>query len=127
VPTSAETVRDFVAAINSHDVQRILDLCALEHRFVDSLGAAVIGRDNLQKAWTAYLDMFPDYTVTVDCMVASEDLVFLSGWAAGSLRTGRGNWRIPAAWRAQVRSNLIESWQVFADSKPVLEVLQRDV
>jgi ketosteroid isomerase-like protein len=127
VPTSKELVSEFVAAINSHDVQRITALCTPQHRFVDSLGAVVTGRDALRNAWTAYLDMFPNYTVTIDSMVESDDLVLLSGWAAGTLRARDAGWRIPAAWRAQVRDNLIESWQVFADNKPVYELLQRDV
>jgi len=127
VPTSKELVRDFVAAINSHDIQRIADLCTPQHRLVDSLGAVVIGRDALRHAWAAYLDLFPDYTVTIDSMLESDDLVLLSGWAAGTLRTRRASWRIPAAWRAEVRGNQISSWQVFADNKPVYELLQGDV
>ncbi len=127
MPTSKEVVRDFVAAINSHEIQRIADLCTPQHRFVDSLGAVVTGRGALRNAWAAYLDMFPNYTVTIDSMVESDDLVLLSGWAAGALRAGGASWRIPAAWRAQVRDNLIDSWQVFADNKPVYELLRRDV
>jgi ketosteroid isomerase-like protein len=127
VPTSKELVREFVAAINSHDVQRISALCTPQHRFVDSLGAVVTGRDALCNAWTAYLEMFPNYTVTVDSMVEAGSLVLLTGWAQGSLRARGTDWRIPAAWRAQVRDNLIDSWQVFADNKPVYELLQSNV
>lgn len=127
MPTSKELVKHFVAAINSHDVQRMTALCTPQHRFVDSLGAVVNGRDALRDAWTAYLDMFPDYTVTIDSMVEADDLVLLTGWAAGTLRAHGASWRIPAAWRAEVRDNLIDSWQVFADNKPVYELLQRDV
>lgn len=127
MPTSKELVREFVAAINSHDVQRISALCTPQHRFVDSLGAVVTGRDALCNAWTAYLEMFPNYTVTVDSMVEAGSLVLLTGWAQGSLRARGTDWRIPAAWRAQVRDNLIDSWQVFADNKPVYELLQSNV
>jgi len=127
VPTSSELVGDFVAAINSHDVQRIADLCTPQHRLVDSLGAVVTGRDALCNAWTAYLRLFPNYTVTVDSMVEAGSLVLLTGWAQGSLRAKGPGWRIPAAWRAQVRGNLIDSWQVFADNKLVYELLERDV
>jgi ketosteroid isomerase-like protein len=131
VPAPKDTIRDFVAAINSHDVQCIVGLCSAQHRFVDSLGAVLTGHENLRDAWTAYFSMFPDYTITVDSVVESNSLVLLSGWAAGTLQTAGvaagATWRIPAAWRAEVRGNLIDSWQVFADNKPVYELLQRDV
>jgi len=131
VQTPEDTVRDFVAAINGHDIRRIVSLCTPQHRFVDSFGAVLTGRDNLHSAWTAYFDMFPDYTIAVDSLLESDGLVLLSGSAAGTLRTGGiavgATWRIPAAWRAEVLDHLIDSWQVFADNKPVYELLQRDV
>ena len=33
------------------------------------------------------------------------------------------SWRIPAAWRAVVRDGQIAEWQVYADNKPVYELL----
>ena len=129
--TPEDTVRDFVAAINGHDPKRVVSLCTPQHRFVDSLGAVFTGRDNLYSAWAGYFNMFPDYTIEVDSLLESDGLVLLSGWAAGTLRTestaAGATWRIPAAWRAEVRDQLIHSWQVFADNKPVYELLQRDV
>lgn len=129
--TPEDTVREFVAAINGHDPKRIVSLCTPQHRFVDSLGTVLAGHGSLLSAWTKYFDVFPDYTIVVDTLLASDGLVLLSGWAAGTLRTGGvsggATWRIPAAWRAEVRDHLIDSWQVFADNKPVYEVLHRDV
>ena len=32
-------------------------------------------------------------------------------------------WRIPAAWRLKVKDGLVTEWQVYADNKPVYELL----
>jgi hypothetical protein len=32
-------------------------------------------------------------------------------------------WRIPAAWLAVVNNGKIQRWQVFADNKPVYDIL----
>ncbi|HTV56053.1 MAG TPA: hypothetical protein VMI06_14210 [Terriglobia bacterium] len=37
-----------------------------EHRFVDSLGAVVQGKEKMRAGWAAYFRMVPDYTVAVD-------------------------------------------------------------
>lgn len=34
-------------------------------------------------------------------------------------------WRIPAAWRVVILHGSIVEWQVFADNKPVYEILAR--
>ena len=56
-------------------------------------------------------------------------LVLVAGSASGSVATGtpkEKRWRIPAAWRAQVRGGLIEVWQVYADNTPVYALLKHD-
>jgi ketosteroid isomerase-like protein len=119
------TVRDLVARINAHDVPGILALLAPEHRFVDGVGRAMTGHDDLREAWSGYLALFPDYRIDVDSLVADGELVLLAGSASGSVetRSGTERWRIPAAWRAEVRGGLVDVWQVYADNTPVYELL----
>jgi hypothetical protein len=33
-------------------------------------------------------------------------------------------WTVPAAWRALVRGELIDTWQVYVDNNPVYELLR---
>lgn len=130
VPTAEDIVRDFVAAINRHDAKDVVARCAPQHRFVDSLGNVITGRDDLRRAWTAYFHLFPDYAMAAESVLGSDSLVLMSGWASGTVHIGgitpATPWRIPAAWRAEVVDGLVVSWQVFADNKPVYDLLQRD-
>jgi hypothetical protein len=34
-------------------------------------------------------------------------------------------WRIPAAWKGSVRDGKVAEWRVFADNKPVYDILAR--
>lgn len=129
--TPEAIVREFAERINSHDVAGIISLCSAHHRFVDSLGTVISGRARLQAAWSEYLALFPNYHMKIESLVASGYVVLLSGWASATLvadRAGGGStsWRIPAAWRAEVRRTLVDVWQVYADNKPVYELLTRN-
>jgi hypothetical protein len=42
----------------------------------------------------------------------------------GPLRE-ENRWEIPAAWLAEVGENLIVSFRVYADNKPVYEIMER--
>ena len=110
---SEAAVREFIARINAHDVDGIVALCTLEHRFVDGLGQVLTGRDQLRAAWAGYVALFPDYSIEIESLAVAGALVLVAGSASGSVATGtpkEKRWRIPAAWRAQVRGGLIEVW-----------------
>ena len=32
-------------------------------------------------------------------------------------------WRTPAAWKVMIRDGVVAEWQVFADNKPVYDIL----
>jgi len=64
---SAEVVaRAFVAAINRQDVEGLAGLMTPGHRFVDSLGNAVEGREKMRAGWVGYFRMVPDFSVVVE-------------------------------------------------------------
>jgi ketosteroid isomerase-like protein len=44
----------FVTAINAHDVERLASLMTSDHRFIDSLGAVIEGRDAMREGWKFY-------------------------------------------------------------------------
>jgi ketosteroid isomerase-like protein len=124
--TSATTVMGFIDRINAHDAHGIAALCTPDHIFVDSLGAPVSGRGQIEQVWEGYFSLFSDYRIEIEAVAATGRLVLLSGWASGKLRVSGAEWRIPAAWRALVRDELIAGWQVYADNKPVLDILSRE-
>jgi len=128
VDASEATVREFIARINSHDVEGIITLCAHAHRFVDGLGQVLTGYDQLRVAWSGYFNLFPDYQIDIESLAVDREVVLAAGSASATAAAGTPTaqrWRIPAAWRAEVRGGMIELWQVYADNKPVFDLLER--
>ena len=125
---SESTVREFIDRINRHDVEAIMALCAHAHRFVDGLGQVLTGYDQLRAAWSGYFYLFPDYRIDIESLAVAGEVVLAAGSASATAAAGTPTaqrWRIPAAWRAEVRGGLLVLWQVYADNKPVFELLAR--
>ncbi len=124
-------VREFDVRINRHDSAAIVGMCTVEHRFIDSLGSSLSGHAQLAQAWAGYFSLFPDYRIEIELLMVAGDVVLMSGWASARLAAQSSSsqvrsWRIPAAWRARVRGRLLSEWQVYADNKPVYDLLSRD-
>jgi len=117
----AETFRRFVTTINEHDVAALGRMLAADHEFKDSLGRSVRGASSMEAGWRGYFAMCPDYWIRVDRVMAEGETVLATGEAGGTI--DGEPWRVPAAWRAAIRDGAIEEWQVFADNKPVYEIL----
>ena len=120
---SAETLHRFVTAINAHDVDAISALLTGDHIFIDSLGNRAQGAAVMASGWRGYFSMCPDYWVRIDRAIAGGDTVLAAGEAGGTI-DGIA-WRTPAAWKATVRGNRVSEWRVFADNKPVYEILAK--
>jgi ketosteroid isomerase-like protein len=122
-------VRAFIDRVNSHDPRAIVALCTSGHVSTDSLGNQIRGRAALLSAWQGYLSLFPDYRIAVSNILAAGSTVAVFGIASATLATARKaphrSWSIPAAWRAVVKAGLVSRWQVYADNKPVYELLER--
>lgn len=122
-------VRAFIDRINSHDPGAIVALGTSDHVFTDSLGNRIKGRAALLPAWQGYVSLFPNYRVAVSHFLAVGPVVGVFGVASATLanapRGPHSSWSIPAAWRAVVKGRLIAQWQVYADNKPVYELLER--
>jgi ketosteroid isomerase-like protein len=121
--SAAETFRQFVAAINAHDVEAIVALLASDHLFVDSTGGRVEGAATMRTGWRSYLTMCPDYWIRIDKSIPEGDTVLAVGEAGGTI--DNVPWRRPAAWEAVIRDGLVLEWRVFADNKPVYEILAK--
>ncbi len=104
-PDVVRTVLRFVNEINRHDVPALLALVSADHKFVDSLGREIRGRERLREAWTAYFDSFPDYRILIEDHLEAGIVVGLFGTASGTFAidgklSPERRWKIPASWRA---------------------------
>jgi ketosteroid isomerase-like protein len=119
----ADILRRWLEAINGHDVPGLLALMAPDFVFVDSLANRVAGAEHMEKGWRGYFALCPDYWVRADHAMAEGDTMLLAGEAGGTI--DGESWRTPAAWKAVFRDGRIEQWHVFADNKPVYEILAK--
>lgn len=120
-----KVVLSFVEAINAHDVEGIVALCAKDHRFVDAYGA-VVPADQLRSAWAGYFRFMPRYSIEVETILCKGDTAAVFGSAWGGLTADsvtEQSWRRPCAWRARVEKGQIGLWQVYVDTKAVLDLL----
>jgi ketosteroid isomerase-like protein len=120
---AVEAVLAFLDAINAHDVDKLLGLMTEDHAFIDSLGKGIEGRDKMRAAWSGYFGFCPDYRVSHEDIVNDRNLVLVTGAAGGTIAGTR--WDIPAAWKAVVNNGLLREWRVYADNKPVYDILAK--
>jgi ketosteroid isomerase-like protein len=120
---ASDVFKQWVAAINSHDVAGLTALMAANHAFVDSLGNRVEGARSMEAGWRGYFAMCPDYWIRVDQVMAEADTLLCAGEAGGTI--DGESWRTPAAWKAVIRDGRVAEWRVFADNKPVYEILAK--
>ena len=126
-PLPEAIARAFVNAINHQDVDAVCSLMSDEHRFVDSLGTVVQGREQMRDGWTCYFRMVPDYTITVHETFSAGPIVVMLGVAAGTyVKDGQplaeNSWRTPAAWRAQIHEGKVAEWRVYCDNEPIRQL-----
>ncbi len=128
--TPVHVIQRFVERINVADVEGVARLMTEDHRFVDSLGNVVNGREAMTKCWAAYFGMVPDYRLTADEWLSEGPVVVMVGTAGGtfspdgSLRPEH-RWTTPACCRALVRGELVAEWRVFADNEPIRRLMAR--
>jgi uncharacterized protein (TIGR02246 family) len=120
----------FVRAINRQDVEGLAALMAPEHRFIDSLGNVVEGREKMRAAWAAYFRMVPDYTIAVEETICDEPVVVMLGVAQGTYSPdgklrAENRWETPAALRALIEDGLVAEWRVYADNEPIRQVMRK--
>ncbi len=126
---TAETVAQaFIRAINRQDVNRLAELMSPAHRFIDSLGKVIEGRDKMRDGWSAYFRMVPDYAVAIEEYYPSDPVIIMLGIASGTYsRNGtlhpENRWQTPVAIRALVNEGLVAEWRVYADNEPIRKAM----
>jgi ketosteroid isomerase-like protein len=124
-------VMDFVEAINSANVDKIYNLMADDHLFIDSRDNRVVGKENMRQAWIRYFELFPDYKIEIFEILEKDSLICVLGHAGATYKNLKNEnnsnyWRIPIACTALVKDNQINAWQVYADNSLVLEIINRN-
>ena len=120
---SIEVFEEFVGAINAHDLERLASLMTRDHVFVESLGNRVEGSETMRSGWRGYFEMCPDYWIKVRTQLSQGDTVLATGQAGGTIDLTP--WQTPVAFEAVMRDGRVHEWHVFADNKPVYEILAR--
>ncbi len=120
----------FVRAINIRDVDAICSLMTPEHRFIDSLGNVVEGREKMRAAWAGYFGIVPDYSIAVDETHCAGSVVVMLGEARGTYAPGgklapENHWKTPAAFRARIEAGKVAEWRVYADNEPIRQCVAR--
>ncbi|MCB2072328.1 MAG: nuclear transport factor 2 family protein [Novosphingobium sp.] len=101
----------FHDAINARDLQALAGLMASGHRFIDSAGSVVAGRQACIDAWHGFFTAFPDYRNDVGVIAVEEPVVAMAGRSYCSDARLDG----PALWRAVAGDGELIEWQVLED------------
>jgi ketosteroid isomerase-like protein len=128
--SGVDTVLAFLDRINQHDVDKLAACMTEDHVFIDSLGQSVSGREKMRVGWRNYFAFCPDYWVSHEEMFSSGKLVAVFGAAGGTIAADgklppENKWRASSAWLAAVENGLVKQWRVYADNKPVYDILAR--
>jgi ketosteroid isomerase-like protein len=127
--TPLQVMQQFVACINRQDVDGLAALMSEDHRFIDSLGQLVTGRESMRQGWTYYFAMVPDYELVPESWMSDGDLAVMLGTARGTyspdgVKSPERKWSCPAVCRAQVNGALVAEWRVYADNEPLRQLMK---
>ncbi len=123
-----ETVLEFVDAVNHQHIDKMIGMMTPDHLFTDSLGNQIPGRRAMRDAWLAYFNMVSDYKILIKETFVKDRVVLAVGSAQGEYSTpchgsDETNFEISGVWRAVVERDRIREWRVFADNKPLRDLI----
>jgi ketosteroid isomerase-like protein len=128
--SAVDTVLEFLDRINQRDADKLAEYMTEDHMFIDSLGQSVSGREKARSGWRRYFAFCPDYWISHEEIFPSGKLVAVFGAAGGTIAADgkllpENKWRASAAWLAIVQEGRVKQWRVYADNKPVYDILAR--
>jgi ketosteroid isomerase-like protein len=128
--SSVETVLEFMNRVNQRAAGKLAELMTEDHVFIDSLGQTVVGREKVRAAFAGYFRLCPDYWVSQEQIFSEGNVVAVFGSAGGTIARDGGlppenQWHTPVAWLAVAEDGLLKQWRVYADNKPVYEILAK--
>ena len=99
--------------ITTADITGISSLICDDHRFVDSDGNEIIGRDAVEQAWASFFESFPDYrNLFIDFASVAGGLA-IAGHSICYDRKLEGD----ALWLLRERDGKIAEWRVYDDTE----------
>ena len=124
----ASVAQAFIRAINRQDVNALVELMAENHRFIDSLGNVVEGREKMRAGWAGYFRMVPDYEIAVEETYCLGPAVVMLGVARGTYSPfgklkPENRWQTPASIRALIDEEKVAEWRVYADNDPIRRLM----
>ena len=127
---ASEVVTRFIEQVNAQSTDGICRMMTEDHRFIDGLGSVAQGREQMRQGWAGYFSMVPDYWISSEEMIERDGVVAVFGTAGGTYCAngellGENRWQVPAAWRAEVREDLVAEWRVYADNEPIRRLMAR--
>ena len=128
--TPYETAMAFVDAINSKDVDRLVDLMTDDYKFINGDGSEHQGKEHMKAGWKEHLEIIPDLTLSISEHFEENYIVVLLGWSSGTIiQNGElkteNSWRVPSAWRVVVGSGKVAVWQLYANQCALHEIYDR--
>jgi hypothetical protein len=84
----------------------------------------------MRKGWQGYYAFCPDYWVSHEDVFQSGNIVAVFGAAGGTISANgklpaENKWETAAAWRVVVENGLVQEWRVYADNKPVYDIMAK--
>ena len=125
-----QVAHKFGCAINEQNLEALTELMPEGHRFVDSLGRVMKGRETVRAGWVEYFKMVADYSIDLQETFSKGPVVVMTGLAQGSYAVGgkltpEYRWSTPAVFRAFVEDGKIVEWRVYADNEPVRKRMRK--
>lgn len=71
----------FNECINARDVEGLAQLMSANHRFIDTVGTAILGKAACVEAWRGFFDAYPEYQNVFDAVFTSANKVTIVGYS----------------------------------------------
>src|ERR687897_877365 len=112
---AVSVVGRFNDCINARDLDGLAGLMHIDHKFIDSAGSVVAGKQACLEAWQGFFASFPDYRNVIKSMTPHGDEVTMVGYSACAEPALAG----PAIWTAMIRDGQVAQWRVDEDTPTV--------
>lgn len=105
-------VKAFNDCINNQDIDGLSGLMAENHTFIDRDGNSDGPKSRMVEGWKQFFQMFPEYRNTFTKIIATDNRVFVLGFAYWSEKEPYD----PVIWTAVVENNLVSEWRIYEDT-----------
>jgi len=103
------TALRFNDRINQQDPEGLAELMTDDHKFIDSLGNIIMGRDAVKECWREFFKKYPEYRNKFTSVSVLDNIVVMVGCSTCSSRQLEG----PSVWTAKIREDRVSEWRVF--------------